>query len=128
LKRCNSKWPEVKVFLSWIYSSQNVLELYLVQGFNHKNVVLGDFSIKMAQLPNVCDGVFLYSGWLGVIYDSQATNRSVAGVTPRRPIELWPSHGVLLLPIGHLEVTYDSQPHGCALCTFYCHQGLDKGT
>jgi hypothetical protein len=33
LKRYNSKWPEVKYFLTYIYSSQNVLELYPVKGF-----------------------------------------------------------------------------------------------
>jgi hypothetical protein len=31
--RYNAKLPEEKIFLSQIYSSQNVLELYLVAGF-----------------------------------------------------------------------------------------------
>ncbi len=37
---------EVKIFLSKIYSSQNVLELYIVKGFYNKHIILGDFSIK----------------------------------------------------------------------------------
>ncbi len=48
LNRYNSEWPEVKIFfLSLVYFSQNVLELYLVKGFYFKNAVLGDFLIKM---------------------------------------------------------------------------------
>jgi hypothetical protein len=40
LKRNNSKWPEVKLFLSWIYFSQRFLELYsyLVKGFSFKKI------------------------------------------------------------------------------------------
>jgi hypothetical protein len=37
LKRFNSKWPEVKIFFFII----DHLELYLVEGFYPKNVVLG---------------------------------------------------------------------------------------
>jgi hypothetical protein len=46
--------------------------------------------------------------WLKVIYDSQATNGSVEreGGSHRESS---------LLPIGHLGVIYDSQPHGYAL-------------
>jgi hypothetical protein len=44
-----------------------------------KNVVLGDFLIKMKELAPVCGSVFVYSGRLGVIDNSQATNRSAAG-------------------------------------------------
>jgi hypothetical protein len=46
LNRYNSKWPEVKVFFILDYSSQNVLEIYLVKGFQQQNFVEGDFSIK----------------------------------------------------------------------------------
>jgi hypothetical protein len=47
LNRNNSKGPGPEIFLSWIYSSQSVLELYLVVDFYFKNAVLGDFPIKM---------------------------------------------------------------------------------
>ncbi len=51
----------------------------------------------------------MYSGWLGVIYDSQATNsNALAGV-------VGPYGESSLLPIGSLEVICDSQPHGYAL-------------
>jgi hypothetical protein len=42
-------------------------------------MLFGCFSIKKLELPPVCDGLFVYSGWLEVIYDSQVTNSSVAG-------------------------------------------------
>jgi hypothetical protein len=68
--------------------------MYLVKDFYNKNAVLGDFSIKKLKCPPVCDGVFVYSGWLGVIYEPQATNRSAAGGEG--------SHRASsLLPIGH---------------------------
>ncbi len=55
--------------------------------------------------------VFLYSGRLGVIYDSQATNRSAGGGGSHRYTSL--------LPISRLGVIYDSQPHCYTL--FYSH-------
>jgi hypothetical protein len=55
-----------------------------------------------------CGGLIVYSGRLGVISDSQATNRSVEG---GRGL----SQGVSLLPISRLEVIYDSQSHGYTL-------------
>jgi hypothetical protein len=33
LNSYSSKWPEVKIFSTYISSSQNVLEFYLVEGF-----------------------------------------------------------------------------------------------
>jgi hypothetical protein len=59
LKRYNSKWPEAKTFFSKMYSSQKVLELCLVTGFYPKNVVSGDFSIKMSEFSPVFVVVFL---------------------------------------------------------------------
>jgi hypothetical protein len=56
----------------------------------------------------------VYSGQLGVIYDSQVTIRSAPrGVGG-------PHRESSQLPIGQLGVMYDSQPHGNAL--FYSHQ------
>ncbi len=50
----------------------------------------------------------MYSGQLGVIYDSKATNRSAAGGGG--------SHReFFLLLFGRLEVIHDSQPHDYAL-------------
>jgi hypothetical protein len=43
--------------------------------------------------------------WLGVISDSQATNRKQEGLPVRAPL---PLH----TPIGRLGVIYDSQPAG----------------
>jgi hypothetical protein len=50
----------------------------------------------------------VYSGQPGVIYDSQAANRSAAG---GRGL----SREFSVLPIGLLGVIYDSQPHSYAL-------------
>jgi hypothetical protein len=44
--RNNSKLPEEKIFLSFIYFSQNKLELYLVKGFYKKYAVAGNFLIN----------------------------------------------------------------------------------
>jgi hypothetical protein len=68
-----------------------------------KNAVLGDFSIKNQELPLVCCGLFVYSGRLGVIYDSQVTDRSVRGEGSHRESSLF--------PIGHPGVKYNFQPH-----------------
>jgi hypothetical protein len=59
LNRYYAKWPEVNIFFSFIYSSQNVLELYLVNGFCQKNVVLDNFSIKKSEHPPVSNGIFV---------------------------------------------------------------------
>jgi hypothetical protein len=42
LKKYNLKWPEVKIFLSYLDSSQIISELYLVNDFYQTNVFLGD--------------------------------------------------------------------------------------
>jgi hypothetical protein len=47
--------------------------------FNVSINCLIDISIKKKELPLVCGGVFVYSGRLGVTYDSQVTNRSATG-------------------------------------------------
>jgi hypothetical protein len=57
-------------------------------------------------LPFVCGGVFVYNGWLGVKYDSQATNRKAAGGEGGSHRES------SLLPVGRPRVKYDSQPRG----------------
>jgi hypothetical protein len=36
LEQIQLKWPDVKIFLTSIYSSKNVFELYLVKGFIQK--------------------------------------------------------------------------------------------
>jgi hypothetical protein len=59
LNRYYAKWPEVKIFFSFIYSSQNVLELYLANGFCQKNVVLDNLSIKKSEHPPVSNGIFV---------------------------------------------------------------------
>ncbi len=48
-----SKWSEVKICVSWTYSSYILLKVFI------KHVVLGDFSIKKWQLPPVCAGAFV---------------------------------------------------------------------
>jgi hypothetical protein len=48
-----------------------VLQSYIVKGFYIKKAVLGDFSIKIQELPPVCGCVLVYSDRLGVIYDPQ---------------------------------------------------------
>ncbi len=75
-------------------------ELYLAKSFYQQNAVLGDFTIKKEELLPVCGGLFVYSGQLGVIYDSQAANRSAAG---GRGL----SREFSVLPIGLLGVIYD---------------------
>jgi hypothetical protein len=73
-----------------------VLELYLFTVFSFiKNLVLGDFSIKKHELPPVCDCMFVDFSQLGIIYDSQAANRSEVG-------EGGSHRGSFLLPIGPL--------------------------
>ncbi len=75
-----------------------VSQYYFSVKDSYKNAVLGDFSIKNEELSPVGGKYFVYSGWLGVIYDYTATNRSVAGGGG-------PSQGESSqLPIGHLEV------------------------
>jgi hypothetical protein len=44
-----------------------------------KNLVLDIFSIKILELPLPCGGVFVHSGQLGVISDSQVTKTNAAG-------------------------------------------------
>jgi hypothetical protein len=62
----------------------------------------------MEELPPDCGSVFVYSGRLGALNGSQATNRSVTGVGG--------SHRESsLLPISRPGVIYDSQLHGYAL-------------
>jgi hypothetical protein len=56
-------------------------------------------------------GCFVYFGWLGVMYNSQATNRRAA--VEGRGGGL--SQGVLPASYGRLKVAYDSQSHGYAL-------------
>ncbi len=87
-----------------------MLELYLVKVFLLKKICcLKQFFNEKEELSLVCGGVFVYAGQLGVIYDSQATNRSAAGGGGD---SLRKSS---LSPIGYLGVIYDSQPHGYAL-------------
>ncbi len=74
--------------------------------------MLGDFSIKKLVFPPDCGGIFVYFDQLGVIYDSQATNRSAAG-------EGGSQRESSLLPIGRQGAKYDSQPHGYTI--FYIH-------
>jgi hypothetical protein len=62
LNRYNSKWPEVKIFLSYIYSSRNVLELYFVKGFYRKSC-LRQFSIKKSYQLFVVEILCIPAGW-----------------------------------------------------------------
>ncbi len=45
-KQIQLKMAEVKYFLTYIHSSQNVLELNLAKGYYKKNVAVNDCSIK----------------------------------------------------------------------------------
>jgi hypothetical protein len=82
-------------------------ELYLVKGFNQQNAVFADFLAKSKSFHLFVGVLCVFR--LGVIYDSQATNRSAAG---GRGVSHRESS---LLPIGRLGVIYDTQPHGFTL-------------
>ncbi len=84
-----------------------MLELYLVKGFLFKKCCFADFSIKKLKLPPVSGDV------LCILADWESY------LTPRRQIGVLQEEGgsqreSSLLPIGHLGVIYDSQPHGYA--------------
>ncbi len=69
----------MKIFLIYIHSLQNVLESLVTVQFFKNNVALGDFSIKKKEHPPVRAGVFVNSGWLVGLYNSQVTNSSARG-------------------------------------------------
>jgi hypothetical protein len=69
-----------------------------------KYTVSCDFSIQKYEFPSVLSVFFVYSGKLGVMYDSQMTNRSASGGEGFH-------REIYLLPIGHLGVIYESQLH-----------------
>jgi hypothetical protein len=55
------------------------LESHLVKGFIKKGCFKQFFNKKIKDYPPFCGGVFVYSGWLGGLYDSLGTNRSAPG-------------------------------------------------
>jgi hypothetical protein len=46
----------------------------LLKVFILQKCCLGDLSIKKEEYPPVSGDIFVHSGWLGVVYNSQATN------------------------------------------------------
>jgi hypothetical protein len=74
LKRYNSKWPEVKIFSNLDIFLTKHTRIISCKGFHHKNVVLGDFSIKSKSI-HLFVVVFLciQTGWESYM-------------TPRRPV------------------------------------------
>ncbi len=117
LNRKNSNLSKLKIFLLQIYISQNVLEIYLVNGFiKKKSCCFRQFFNQKLRASTWLWQNFLYSGWMGVICDSQATIRSAAG--RRGVLTGIPS----FLHVGRLRVIYGSQQHGHVL--FYSH--LDR--
>jgi hypothetical protein len=80
LNRTNSKRPEE--FFTLDLFLQSVLEFYLVKCFyqNIQNILFqAIFQQKKKELSPVLGGVLVYSGQPDVIYDFQATNKSVVG-------------------------------------------------
>jgi hypothetical protein len=62
LKRYNLRWPDVKVFSTFIYSSQNGLVLILLK-VSLKEMfqeIFQSISIQQERSP-VCGGIFVYS-------------------------------------------------------------------
>jgi hypothetical protein len=92
-------WPEVKIYLQYLrFISDKIFQHYILLKIL-LNAVLGDILIKKSELPPACDGIFVYFGRLGVIYDFQLTNKNAEG-------EGGLSQGVLLasywLPVSHI--------------------------
>jgi hypothetical protein len=109
----NSKWPEAKiVFNLHIFLTKCIRVISCVRFFV-KKILLVDFSIKKEEHPHVCGGVFVDSSQIGVLCDSQATNRSELERGGGSHMESF------LLPIVILEVICDFQPHGYG--TFHSH-------
>jgi hypothetical protein len=66
MEQIQLKWPEIIQKISYIYSSQNVLEFYvLLEVFLSKKCSFGRFFNKKERAPLLFGGVFVYSSWLG---------------------------------------------------------------
>jgi hypothetical protein len=74
-----NKWPEVKIFIIIDLFFTKCARIISSEGFYFKNAFLRQFFYQKVKASPVCGGVFVYSGRLGIKYDSQVTNRSAAG-------------------------------------------------
>ncbi len=79
---------QIQLKIAWSKKklSSNPHKMYknyiLLKVFIYKNAILGDFSKKKKELPPVYGGDFVYFARVGVIYYSQAANRSANNKRP----------------------------------------------
>jgi hypothetical protein len=96
------KMPEVKIFLCSMYSSQNVL--YLVKSFYFEKKLCRRFFNQKVRASTCFWWCFAYFGWLGVLYDSWMTNKSVA--RGKGALTGSPPFFLLVAPVVRLHTFY----------------------
>ncbi len=74
------------IFNAHLFLTECIRNIYHVNEFYQRNVVLGGFSIKEKEHPPVCGGVLVCSRRLGCLYDSQSNNWGVCQGGGRRRV------------------------------------------